>query len=91
MVLPPLDDRDRERERYAVYAVKPALTARIGRAPGPKKREMRELFSTPDAEGIGVGLVTLREESDITDDTRIGILDRVARKWVVNGWAKGTL
>lgn len=39
--------------------------------------------------GIGLTLVTLDDEGEITDDTRVGILDRETRHWIVNPWAKG--
>lgn len=40
-------------------------------------------------DGIGLTLVTLRDEEQITNDTRVGILDRETRQWLVNPWAKG--
>jgi hypothetical protein len=89
-VLPELDERDREEQRYAVYAIRVSRVPR-GNTLEHGEQNRRELFATPDPGGIGVGLITLREEGDITDDTRIGILDRVERKWIVNPWAKGTL
>ena len=50
-----------------------------------------ELMSTPTLDGIGQMLALLRDEGEITDDTRVGILDRVDGRWIVNPWAKGTL
>ncbi len=40
-------------------------------------------------DGIGTALVTGREDGDVTDDTRIGILDGFTGRWVVNPYATG--
>lgn len=40
-------------------------------------------------EGIGTALVQGREDGDVTDDTRVGILDGLDGKWLVNPFAKG--
>jgi hypothetical protein len=81
IVLPELDERDREEQRYAVYAV---VIARDGSHPA-----QLEIGSTPTLEGIGVGLQLWRDEGEITNDTRIGVLDRVARSWLINPYASG--
>lgn len=77
LVMPELDERDREEQRYAAYEVK-----HLDRSP-------HEMMSTPTLEGVGRMLALLRNEGEITDDTRVGILDRVDRKWIVNPFAKG--
>jgi len=86
LVMPELDERDRHEQRYAAYAIDAAASqeARWSWA-------RRELMSTPTLDGIGQMLALLRDEGEITDDTRVGILDRVDGRWIVNPWAKGTL
>jgi hypothetical protein len=48
----------------------------------------RELART-SLDGIGLCLKTLADESQITRDDPIGILDRLDRRWIVNPWARG--
>lgn len=73
-------------DRYAIYAVIPALSRSGARA----DRSRRRLCET-SRDGIGTALVTMRDDGEIGDDTRVGIFDRLERTWIVNPWAKGTL
>jgi len=53
--------------------------------------EPHELCST-NRDGLGLALTTMHEEGDLTDDDRVGILDRVEGEtgtWIVNPWAVG--
>jgi hypothetical protein len=81
--LPELDERDRHEGRYAIYAVNPNA--------GVDEENLRELACCPTLTGIGSMLAMLREDGGISDETRVGILDRVDRTWLLNPWAKGTL
>lgn len=77
------DAPESDDERYAIYVV---TSERIeGRAGW---REHRRVATTSVA-GIGLCLRTLREEDEITNDSRVGILDRETRQWLVNPWAAG--
>jgi hypothetical protein len=71
-----VDDEPRpdESDRYAIYVA----TA----------RNRRRLAET-SLNGIGLCLRTLRDEGQITNDSRVGILDRLDHLWLVNPWAKG--
>lgn len=72
-------------DRYAIYAVAVRLAASL-----PRDERQRRICET-SRDGIGLALVTLREEEQITNDSRVGIFDRLDRVWIVNPWAKGTL
>lgn len=61
-------------DRYSIYVL------RAG--------ERRRLADT-SRDGIGITLVTLAEEGEITQLDSLGILDRETRKWIANPWAKG--
>jgi hypothetical protein len=67
-------------QRYRVYSVDPGKVA---------KQSLRLLATAPDPAGFGVAIATLRVEGDITDNTRVGVLDGIRREWVVNPWARG--
>lgn len=67
-------------DRYRIYAV--SLSVQLG-------TERRRRLAETSLDGIGLTLRTLREDGDLTDDTRIGILDRETREWLVNPWAVG--
>jgi hypothetical protein len=83
MLVDAIGDYEGEDSRYAIYAVSTAK-ARIG---GPPRRRIAET----SLDGIGLCLSTLRAENEITDDSRVGIFDRLDRIWVVNPWARGDL
>lgn len=70
-----LDDTPHEsgEDRFAIYV------ARDGR--------QRRLAETSQ-DGIGLTLITLRDEDQFTDLDSIGVYDRALRRWVVNPWAK---
>lgn len=63
--------------RYRIYRLEDGEPALIAEA--------------PTYGGLGLALVTLAEEGDITSDDRVGILDRPDRakpgRWIVNPWA----
>ena len=63
-------------DRYAIYATAERLRA-------------KHRIAETSRDGIGTCLATLRDEGQITDDTRVGILDRETRIWLVNPWARG--
>lgn len=42
--------------------------------------------TAPTPEALGVALVTLAEEGELQDEA-IGVLDTIARRWLVNPWA----
>jgi hypothetical protein len=69
---------DPEQTRYHVYRVVAG--------------EPIEVAST-SRDGIGLALVTLRDEGQLTDDDRVGILDRrdddEHGRWVVNPFGVG--
>lgn len=69
-------------DRYAIYAVGAMRDDDGGR---PRHR-----IAETSRDGIGLALVTLRDEGEYGDDSRIGIFDRETRTWIVNPWAKGT-
>lgn len=77
------EDYEGEESRYAIYAVDIAAAGRIL----PDRKRIAET----SLEGIGLCLQTLREEDEITDDSRVGIFDRLDRRWLVNPWARGDL
>lgn len=62
-------------DRFAIYAV--------------DREGERHRIAFTDLRGIGLTLSVLRNEGQITNDDRVGILDRFERLWVVNPWAKG--
>lgn len=62
-------------DRFAIYGVN---------IDGKRKR-----IAETSEDGIGLCLRTLREEGEITNDTRVGVLDRQTRQWIVNPWARG--
>jgi hypothetical protein len=70
-----LDERDRERERYAVYVI--------------RERELVEVMATETLDGVGPMLKLLRDEQQIDHDSRIGVRDKVDRMWLINPYAKG--
>lgn len=88
------EDYEGEDSRYAIYVVQPnhPTASTVGDAlrqafeGRPRKR-----IAETSLDGIGLCLQTLRDEDEITDDSRIGIFDRLSRKWLVNPWAKGDL
>jgi hypothetical protein len=83
-----VDDEPHESggDRYAIYSIIPARGFRGG---GERLERERREIATTSAEGIGVCLVTLRDEGQITNNSRVGILDRETRQWVINPWGKG--
>ncbi len=62
-----------ESSRYGIYTGHPRTTTPV----------------TTSKEGIGTALVQLREDGDLTDETRVGILDGFEARWLVNPFAKG--
>jgi hypothetical protein len=84
-VLPELDERDREEQRYVLYEIRQNASV-DGLWDGPF-----EIAATPTLEGIGRMIDLLREEEQITNDSRVGLLDRVERKWLINPYARGRL
>lgn len=72
------DAPESDDERYAIYRW----------TPGDGAREHHRLAET-SLEGIGLTLRTLRDEGEITGDTRVGIFDRQERTWIINPWAAG--
>jgi hypothetical protein len=44
---------------------------------------------TTSKEGIGTTLVQLREDGELTDQHRVGILDGFVGRWVTNPFARG--
>lgn len=64
-------------DRYGIYAVEPAT------------RWQRRVAET-SLDGIGSTLAQLRAEGQLTADSRVGILDRLERSWLVNPYAKGS-
>lgn len=70
-----------EDDRYAIYVV--FLTSRVH---GIDRARLAET----SRDGIGTTLCTLREEEQISNDSRVGILDRQERTWIVNPWARGS-
>lgn len=81
-------DYEGEESRYAIYAVGPVETRPD--SVHPRHVDRRRIAET-SLDGIGACLVTLREEDEITNNSRIGVLDRLTRQWVVNPWARGDL
>lgn len=72
-------------DRYAIYTVDPRWT----RAKDVDHADGRKRLAETSLDGIGLTLRTLREDGDLTDDTRVGIFDRETRGWLVNPWARG--
>lgn len=88
----PLDDYEGEESRFAIYTVKPDYRALRQLAEGTYDAALyRRRIAETSRDGIGGCLATLREEGDLTDDSRVGILDRLDRVWLVNPWARGDL
>jgi hypothetical protein len=75
-VLPELDERDREEQRYVLYSV------------NPRTREQRELCAG-SLEAVGLMFRTMREDGDTTHDSRLGLRDRVEGIWLANPYGKG--
>lgn len=75
------DPRALALERYRVYALADATHR--------PDDGLQLLATAPDAQGLGLALITLREEGQITHNTRVGVKDDVLRKWIVNPFAKG--
>lgn len=72
-------------ERYGIY-----LAPKPRPVPGHRVREEEpELLATCAQDGIGVALVTLAAEKQITSDDRVGVLDGIAGTWLVNPYARG--
>jgi hypothetical protein len=84
------DDRPRGdgSDRYAIYSVVPQWdrTDEVGEHVAGRKR-----LAETSLQGIGSCLVTLRNEGQLTNDSRVGILDRLDRTWIVNPWAVGSV
>lgn len=59
-------------DRYAVYAV-------TGRT--------RHRLAETSREGVGLTIETLRADGDLTASSRVGVLDRETRDWLINPWA----
>jgi hypothetical protein len=78
-----LGDYEGEESRYAIYSLRRD-------APAYPPEERSRLAET-SLDGIGVTIRTLREDGDVSDDTRVGVFDRLTRDWLVNPWAKGDL
>jgi hypothetical protein len=76
-------------DRYAIYSVAPSSVG-PSRVLTPDHDRRRRIAET-SLGGIGLTLQTLRDEGDLTNDSRVGILDRETRSWLVNPWARGDL
>lgn len=72
-------------DRYAIYSV-----ANLGSGAPAKASDRRVRIAETSEEGLGITLRTLYDEGQITNETRVGILDRLERRWIVNPWAAGT-
>ena len=84
-----IDDR-RTEERYRIYILRPDGAPHC-------------VATTPDAQGVGLVLVTLAAEGEITTDDRVGILDATgdgddwvhtpaeatSGTWIVNPYGRG--
>jgi hypothetical protein len=69
-------------DRYRIYVMVPDPDTVLF------KLKQQQIADT-DLQGIGPTLSTLREEGQITNEDRVGIRDRVERKWFVNPHAIG--
>lgn len=67
-------------ERYGVYVAIPM---------GDGRRREGRLLATTSKDGIGTALVQLREDGEIDETTRVGILDGIEGRWIVNPFANG--
>lgn len=71
-----------ELDRYAIYVVNPKVPRVIaGRWRDDTGR--RRVYCT-SRDGIGQGLEMLLDENEIPRGWRVGVLDRVSRRWIVN-------
>lgn len=61
-------------DRLAVYIV--------GRRGGERER-----VAECSVQALGLCLLTLRDEGQLTHTSRVGVLDRDLRRWVINPWA----
>jgi hypothetical protein len=68
-------DYEGEESRYAIYSVRPMPA-------GDRPTVARKRLAETSLDGIGVCLRTLREDGDLTDNSRVGILDRLTREGV---------
>ena len=71
-------------ERYRIYAV---------RDDDPRTPVL--LATAPDAEALGVALVTLDSDAreaggHVYDDGAIGVLDGLLRRWLILPWSRST-
>lgn len=62
-------------DRYAIYVVSAS-------------RAQKRIAET-SLSGIGLALVTLRDEDEITHHSRVGIRDRIEGRWIVNPYGVG--
>lgn len=77
-------DYEGEESRYAIYSVAPTYVYEPSLStPG------RARLAETSLGGIGLCLHTLRAEGDLSEDSRVGIFDRLHRDWLVNPWARG--
>jgi hypothetical protein len=63
-------------DRYAIYSV-------------CVEPRMRRRIAETSLTGIGGTIETLREEGQLSPASRVGVLDRLDRKWIIDPWAKG--
>jgi hypothetical protein len=68
-----------DESRYGVYRLGPPQTGLRGREPIQ--------VVTCGEDDIGFTLVTLREEGDLTEHDRVGILDGFTGEWLLNPFA----
>ena len=59
-------------------------------------RELNVLACSPSMAGIGTAIGQLDEDARadggrLDDEGQVGVLDAVARRWIVNPWGKGRL
>ena len=69
-----------ESDRYRIYIL-------VGH--GEATRWEQRQLADSSLDGIGTALRVLRNEHQITNDDRVGIFDRVQRKWLVNPYGVG--
>lgn len=62
-------------DRYAIYSV--------------CEPRMRRRIAETSLAHIGSTITTLREEGQLSTASRVGVLDRLDRTWLINPWATG--
>ena len=73
------DERQRLRERYRIY-----LLPR-----GGGTSDLQCIATTRNKGWIGGTLIRLREEEQITHNSRVGLKDDVTNTWLINPFGKG--